>query len=427
MQRLGTVNLGNLVLSLSDAMDLASPLLSQHQQRTAFIVWEMGRAAGVTDERLERSFIAALLHDIGALSLEEKISIHDSIIEYPENHCIRGEVLLGKVPCLKNAAMIVRFHHRECKGWESVMEEPLFLESQMLLLADHVERQINRSQYILHQHEDIISGIKALSGSFCYPEVVELFTEVSGREEFWLDLVSPRLYSLLLHDGPFRKTERGLSHISEIAELFRNIVDFRSRFTATHSSGVAAAASVMSRMFGLTAMETKLMEVAGNLHDIGKLAIPNGILEKPGKLTKEEMAVMRSHTYYTYSIINTIGGIKQIAEWAAYHHERLDGSGYPFHCKEDELSTGARIMMTADIFTAVAEDRPYRKGMSRDEIINVLKGFSDRMIIDPKINELLFDNYNEIAEYVKDKQAVLRDFYEKQFAFLDNKVEAAVI
>src|SRR3990170_5730291 len=418
MQRKVSVNLGNLVLSLSDAMDLASPSLAQHQQRTAFIVWEMGKAARLSEERLEKNFMAALLHDIGALSVEEKISLHNSEIKDAETHCIRGEFLLEKVPWLKDEAQIIRFHHREWQDRKESIETHFIFESQVLALADYLERLINRNQYILHQHEDIISKIKSHTNSLFHSHIVDLLLIASDREEFWLDLVSTRLYSLLLHDGPFRKIEIELSSISLIAELFRNIIDFRSRFTATHSSGVAASASILSRLFGLTGTETELMEVAGNLHDIGKLAIPNSILDKPGKLTKEEMAVMKSHTYFTYSVINTIGGLQQIAEWAAYHHEKLDGSGYPFHCKADELSTGARILMVADIFTALAEDRPYRKGMPKESIIQIMKQFSDRRLLSDKIVNLLFENFDEISAHVAEKQAMAREFYETQFAVI---------
>lgn len=419
MQRQLTVNLGNFVLSLSDAMDLADPSLNQHQQRTAHATWEMGKAAGLTSERLGQLFIAALLHDIGALSLEEKITLRNFEIENVEIHCIRGEILLGSVPWLKTPSKIIRFHHKEWGQWHESIENPLVFDSQLLHLADYVERQINRKQYILHQHEDIISKIRALSGSVFHPRVVDLFLAVSNREEFWLDLVSPRLYSILLNEGPLRKVEIGFSDLSLISKLFRNIIDFKSRFTSTHSSGVAAAASMISQIFGLTDTEIGLMEVAGNLHDIGKLAIPNSILDKPGKLTKKEMAIMKSHTYYTYFVINTIGGLQQIVEWAAYHHEKLDGSGYPFHCMEDELSTGARILMVADIFTALTEDRPYRKGMSGTEILKIMKQSSDRRLLDSRIVDLLFGNYEEISTCVTEKQAAAKEFYEKQFPFLE--------
>ena len=418
MQRNITVNLGNLVLSLSDAMDLASPLLTQHQQRTALVVWKMGKTANFSDQRLEKIFIAALLHDIGAFSLEEKISLRNFEVENLEEHCIRGELLLNNIPWLKDSAKIIRFHHKEWQQWGESIENPVVFESQLLSLADNLERAINREHYILHQHEDIISKMESLSGSALHPQVVDLFKSISHSEEFWLDLVSPRLYSILLHEGPFRKIEIDYADISIMAQLFRNIIDFRSRFTSTHSSGVAASASLLSKIFGLTDAEIGLMEVAGDLHDLGKLAIPNSILNKPGSLTKEEMSVMKSHTYYTYLVINSIGGLKQIAEWGAYHHERLDGSGYPFHCTATELSTGARIMMVADIFTALAEDRPYRKGMTKDGIVEIIKQFSDRSLLDTRIVNLLFENYNEILPYVAEKQAVAREFYEKQFAFI---------
>ena len=418
MQRNITVNLGNLILSLSDAMDLANPSLIQHQQRTAFVVWEMEKAARFSNERLEKNFMAALLHDIGAFSLEEQIPLRNSVVENIENHCIRGELLLNNVPWLKDAAKIIRFHHKEWQYWKESIENPLIFESQLLFLADYLERLIKRDQYILHQHEDIISKIKSLSGSSFHSQVVDLFLTISNNEEFWLDLVSHRLYSLLLNEGPFRRIEIDFSDISLMAELFRNIVDFKSRFTSAHSSGVAASASMISKIFGLMETEIGLMEVAGNLHDIGKLAIPNSMLDKPGKLSKEEMAVMKSHAYYTYSVINTIGGFQQVAEWAAYHHEKLDGSGYPFHCTAGELSTGARILMIADIFTALAEDRPYRKGMSKGGIIQIIKQLSDRKLLDTRIVNLFLENYNEIFSYVAEKQAVTREFYEKQFAFI---------
>lgn len=413
------VNLGNLVLSLSEAIDLAIPSLAQHQQRTSFIVLEMGKTAKLSDEILEKIFIAALLHDVGALSLEEKISLLNFETLNIEDHCIRGELLLNNVHWLKDAAKIVRFHHKEWKHWEESIETPLVLESQLLFLADYVERLINRDHYILHQHEDIIEKVKSLSGSLFHSQIVDIFLTVSKREEFWLDLVSSRLYSLLLNEGPFRKREIDLSNISLMTELFQKIIDFRSRFTATHSAGVSATSKMLSRIIGLSKIEIRLMEVAGNLHDLGKLAIPNSILEKPGKLTKKEMAVMKSHTYYTYSIINTIDGLQQVAEWAAYHHERLDGSGYPFRCKADELDTGARILMVADIFTALAEDRPYRKGMSREGIVQIIKQFSDRQLLDSMIVRLLFENFDEIFSYVAEKQVVAEEFYKKQ---LENQI-----
>ncbi len=237
MQRNVSVNLGNLVLSLSDAMDLASPELAQHQQRTGFVASELGKAACLPAGRLESVFMAALLHDVGAFSIEEKMALHSFETEEIDLHCERGAALLETVPWLQDEARLVRRHHTEWRRWEEPIESPIVFDSQILLMSDYLERLIDRKKYILHQHDDILSKLYAMSGTVLHPDVLDLLGSVCGREEFWIDLCSPRLYSVLLNEGPFRKTEIGLPEISVIAELFRNIIDFRSRFTATHRPG----------------------------------------------------------------------------------------------------------------------------------------------------------------------------------------------
>ncbi len=416
MERYKPISLLNLLLSLSEAMDLAGPEIVQHQQRTAFIAWEMGRAAKLPEARLEQLFYAALLHDIGALSVEEKYSIlHETGGEFGK-HADRGEVLLRKLPFLGDAASLVGDHHTNWEDRTQTISDNLNLERQILQFADTLERSITRGTYILYQQKDLTERANKMSGTVLHPDVVELFNAVSVREEFWLDMTSRRLYPLLLNSGPSRRIEVSIENLFQIAEVFANIIDFRSRFTSTHSSGVSASATMIAKMFGLTESEVVYMEVAGYLHDLGKLAIPNSILEKPAKLTMEEFSLMRSHTYYTYAVLNTIGGLQQIAEWGAYHHERLDGSGYPFHCKATELSIGARIMMVADIFTATAEDRPYRKGMTREEVTKILKDFASRNLLEKRIVDLVVDNYQEVYFFMKQKQDAARSFYESQFA-----------
>lgn len=152
MQRTLTVNLGSLILSLSDAMDLASPFLIQHQQRTAFIVWKMGRAAGLSQKKLEDVFIAALIHDIGAFSLEEKVRLRNAEIVNPSEHCIRGQLLLNPIPWLENSGRIIRYHHTEWQSWDESIDDTLVFKSQMVVLADCLERSIKHDVFILHQH-----------------------------------------------------------------------------------------------------------------------------------------------------------------------------------------------------------------------------------------------------------------------------------
>ncbi len=157
------------------------------------------------------------------------------------------------------------------------------------------------------------------------------------------------------------------------------------------------------------------MEITGNLHDLGKLAIPNSILNKPGKLTKEEFALMQQHTYFTYQVLTTVGGIRNIAEWAAFHHEKLDGTGYPFHVDAKRLDMNSRILAVADMFTALAEERPYRNGMTRDEILSILRTGRDRNFLDSNVINVLEKNYDEIAAFTAQKQAESKKYYEREF------------
>lgn len=410
-----SINLCNFLLSLSDAVDLANASIASHQMRTAFIAWQMARKANLSEETIEKIFIAALFHDIGALRPEDKVELHQFEVQNLNAHCILGEAFFNISPLFSPSAKIVRHHHKPWKEWNISLDSPYVTESQIVNLADAVERAIKRDHYILHQVDRLTRQITAGSGSNYHSTIVDLFMDISIREDFWLDLVSPRLFSIILHFGPFRKIEIGIKELSSLTLIFRSIIDFRSRFTATHSTGVAECAVFLSKLFGLNDSEIDQMEVAGNLHDLGKLAIPNAILDKPGPLTKDEFAIIRQHPYFTYSVLNTIGGLDEIASWAGFHHEKLDGTGYPFHISSGEISTGGKIMTVADKFTALAEDRPYRAGLQRDSIEKILSRQAAENFLDRRIVDILLSNYEEIFARTREKQSVSRNIFENCF------------
>jgi putative nucleotidyltransferase with HDIG domain len=160
--------------------------------------------------------------------------------------------------------------------------------------------------------------------------------------------------------------------IQGIAEVFARVVDAMSGWTATHTAGVAATAVALARLMKFSLREQIFMRTAGLLHDLGKLSVPTRILDKRGDLSPQEWVVIKGHTYHTYKILETAGFPRQIAEWAAFHHERIDGNGYPFHLKGRYLTLGSRIMAVADTFTALTEDRPYRGGVSCTRAITIM-------------------------------------------------------
>ncbi len=412
------INLNNFFLSVSDAIDLSNPAISSHQLRTTYIAWQLAKEALLPLETKKKIYVASLFHDIGALDPREKRRLHSFDEEDLTLHCLKGEKLFESIWLLKPAAKIIRYHHRPWRTWKKegkTLNDEEVLESQILCLADYVERLLRRDVYILHQVDGVVERIKDLSGEEIHPEVVDLFMTLAPRESFWLDIDNPRIYSILLHYGPLEKVNVDLDSVARLATFFSKIIDFRSRFTATHSTGVSSAAIMIARYFGLTEREITLMHIAGSLHDLGKLAIPNYILEKPGPLNREEFNFLKQHVYHTYMILNSIDGFEQIAEWAAFHHERLDGSGYPFGLGAGDLSVGARIMAVADVFTALTEDRPYRQALPIEEVRSIMERLARNGAIDGTFVELLFDHYQEISAYIEERKArSLQNFEEYQ-------------
>ena len=411
-----SINLNNFFLSVSDAIDLSSEALCLHQLRTTYIAWQLAKEAVLPHEACKRVYIASLFHDIGALDPRQKVLLHNFETKDVEPHSILGAVLFSSIWLLAPAAPIVRHHHTPWSYWRARgarLEDEFVLESQLVNLADFVERSINRKQHIFHQTKRIIEQVRSLSGEEFHPEVVDIFENVARCEAFWFDIVNPRIYSLLLKQGPLEKVEIEFDSLVRLTGFFRKIIDFRSPFTATHSAGVAATAVMLSKFLRFTEREITLIEIAANLHDLGKLAVPSEILEKPGRLTPEEFAVIKQHPYYTFVILNSIEGLEQIAEWAACHHEKLDGTGYPFHLSAGDLSLGARILAVADVFTALLEDRPYRKGLSEKEIFSIMEEMGRRNALDPVIVEALFDHYPQISAYVKEKQRRTRHQFDE--------------
>jgi putative nucleotidyltransferase with HDIG domain len=187
-----------------------------------------------------------------------------------------------------------------------------------------------------------------------------------------------------------------------IAELYATLIDRMSAFTATHSRSVSRVAALLADEAGFCGAELTMMRMAGLLHDLGKLSVPNAILDKPGALTQDELNIIRQHTYYTYRILEQVDSASPIAAWAAFHHETLDGQGYPFKIQADDLPLGARIMAVADIFVALAEDRPYRARMPLDSIRSVMDGMCKAGKIDKHSMEMLFDRLQDAENIIRE-------------------------
>ena len=410
-----SINPVNLIQALSMALELAVGGVNTHLWRTAVICRFIANEMGIRLTDQQPLLYAALMHDIGAapyISEWEKLRDIADMHRWGKelfDHAEAGYRLLDDSVYFNNIALFVRHHHDDWDGRNTSGRTgddiPLF--SRIILVADRVEVAINKEKPILFQRDRICDFIASESGRSFDPDVVEVFMRCARKEVFWLDLGNPgyyvRFFAGLKAQG---QTQFTIEEVLNIAEMYATIIDRMSIFTATHSRSVSRVAVLLASHHGFCENELKMIRVAGLLHDIGKLSIPNEILEKPGKLTDHEMMIVRQHTYYTYRVLQQIDNFDLIAQWAAFHHETLDGEGYPFKVEGPSLTLGSRIMAVADIFVALAENRPYRKRMGRPDIEKIMTDMAKNGKIDRRIVDTLFDYYQDADNIVLEIHAM---------------------
>ncbi|HEY3310871.1 MAG TPA: HD domain-containing phosphohydrolase [Anaerolineales bacterium] len=420
-------SLFDLILCISDAVDLISPYVADHHRRVAYLSFQLGRQYGLPLQRCKDLAIAAALHDIGAISLSERLDMLNFETEKSMNHSEVGYLLISGLQSFTRAAEIVRFHHTYWAdgAGSSSMGLPVPVESHILHLADRVSVLVEPRQEVLSQVKGILTRVKRKTGSMFMPEIVDAFFALAEKDYLWFDLVSPSTDITLWHSLDWDVISLEGNEFLELARFFCRLVDFKSPYTAAHSSGVAACGQALAELAGFSLLDQRLIYLSGYLHDIGKLCVPSEILEKPSTLSRDEYAVMRHHSYYTNHILKRVGVFENIRIWSAYHHERLDGSGYPYHLKEDELPVGSRIIAIADVFTAITEDRPYREGLHKENVMGVLTSQANRNKLDARLVKLLGTRFEEISELVLRAESVAMEDY-RSFAERRNKFIEAV-
>ncbi len=388
----------DLVLALSESLDLISPAIVGHHIRVAFIALNIGLMLNMKKQELKDLIYGSLIHDVGALSLKDRLDGLEFDLKDPYLHSLVGCNLIRTHKPFTKISDIIKYHHFSWNNIDKIEDNGIKvpLSSQVIHLADRVDVLIDWKGNLYNQIDYIIKQIKIEKGKRFGPDIVDAFIESSTSKIIWQDLSSNNTLSLF--NNLLGEELLDIDELLNISRIFERIIDFRSRFTATHSSGVAHVACKLAKYLRMSQREIKMMRIAGNLHDLGKLAVPKEILEKPGALTKKEYEIVKKHVYYTYSILKKIRGIGEIYEWAGLHHERLNGEGYPFNKEGVELSLGSRIMAVADIFTAISEDRPYRRGMKKEQVFLTLDDMAKRNEIDGDILSILKSNYCEINE-----------------------------
>jgi len=383
------IDLKSAILALSDALDLVGVSDFQHGKRVAMIARETGLMLGLPEKRLDRLVCASLLHDLGVSSTAvHRRLLREADWDDRQAHCETGYRLLQPFAHLSLVANAIRYHHTPWRQLPAELSEVDGLDSNLIFLGDRVDAMLIQRglENPLFNRDGIVEAIVALAGCELSSDLVQAFVAAAAREAFWIALV-PRHVQRYLGDlslSDWRITI-DFPQFGHVARLISSIVDAKSPFTAAHSLGVAQLSRHLGERVGLTADALAEVEVAGLMHDVGKLCVPDEIVEKAGRLTPLEFSVMERHSFETYQILRHIPGLEQVAEWAAFHHEALNGNGYPFRCGPDRIAREARIVAVADVFQALAQERPYRVAQRAEQIPRFLNDFVRREVLDRDI------------------------------------------
>ncbi len=385
------INLHETVYSLSDALDLVGVTHIHHGKRVAYMAIECAIHLGWTRSRLDDLFQSAILHDSGV----SKTVVHTKLVqfewEYEGEHCEQGAALLASTPLLRHLAPIVLHHHlhwSDMKGMD--LPDEVKLAANLIYLVDRVDGLLRKylisDTDLVLDREEIREKIAGKRSDWFCPELVDAFMEVSRSEAFWFSLEADRVNGYAaswLADTTLRGMD--FEELRSLVRIFSIIVDVKSPYTKAHSDGVAKLARYLGNRFEFDEKTCEMLELAGLLHDIGKLRVPDALLEKSGKLTALEEVIMRRHSVDTYVILKNIKGLESISLWAAQHHECLDGSGYPRHEHATSISLEARIIAVADVFQALAQRRPYREPLTPEQIMLMLKQQADSGKLDKQV------------------------------------------
>jgi len=379
-------------------MERLGSATTNHGKRIAVMISAMGRHLGWRDDQIVTAAACGLLHDnaIAESAAEfssKKVSARELI-----PHCIIGEKNASSLPFPTHATDIIKYHHERMdkSGPFGINPEETPLAAQFIALADDLDLHHRPQGQSASALADLRKVIMRRKGTYYSPCAADALLHVLN-ESLMRSLTDDKIDAAFAQAIPAWYVEIQTTESMGIAETISRITDYKSSFTAKHSTQIANRAHWMARFYGLETQECIKVYMAASLHDIGKLVTPIAILEKPGKLTKDEFQVIKDHVYWSYMMLRDVEGLKEICRWASTHHRKLDGTGYPeLPAEYLDLDFVSRLIACIDIYQAVRETRPYHPGRTHEETMAILYSMADKGEIDRQIVQ---DMNTEMARF----------------------------
>ena len=408
------ITFSEIISALSFAIDLTEDAVPGHALRSCLLGMRLGRALGMPPRELESLYYALLLKDVGCSSNasrlgqmargDDKATDRRNGLRRERNalNLIREETR-GAFPLRQQFRRILHMGSRQrrsdremillrCERGANITRK-LGLSASTCDAVFALDERWDGSGSPLHlhgraiplqarivtlaEHLDALAcecspaaalvRVRERSGRWFDPEVVEAASALDHAGQLWMqclpadDLDVTR--RLVIELDSEASDGVGAEEIDRICEAFADVVDAKSPFTYRHSVGVAQVAVAMAAALALPPDRLHMVHRAALLHDLGKLSVPNTILDKSGRLTADEWRTVVEHPRLTQQILARIEPFAELAEIAGAHHEKLDGSGYPNGLREHQLGIESRVIAVADIYRAMTEGRPYRPGL----------------------------------------------------------------
>jgi HD-GYP domain-containing protein (c-di-GMP phosphodiesterase class II) len=391
---MATIRMDSLIRSISTALDIVENELfgasTNHGKRLAVLCSKMGNFLGKNIEEITALTVCALLHDSALTEyiLSEKSDGNQELAM--KKHCEIGQQNVDTLCINTNVKDFVLYHHERANGSGpfGIKEGEGPLEAELIAIADsldityHLQRlefdKLPVIRNLISNESGKRYGKKAANTML---EILDWPTVLSLKDDVINQTADLSLYPWTVDI----QTET----VFGLAGFVARIIDYKSGFTHRHSTQIANKAWFMGKHYKYEPQELAELYLAASLHDLGKLAIPSGILEKPGKLTDEEFKIIKSHVRMTWELLNEIEGFETICQWASNHHEKLDDSGYPFGKKSSELDFNSKLLACLDLYQAISEERPYHPGRNHADTMKLLYEMADTGKIDMDITKNL--------------------------------------
>jgi len=391
-----------VITCIAFALDLDEHENLFHAWRVTILATRL--AEKVNPESYDYTYYAGLLHDIGCIGLKDHLTYYPTLAKQLSNplikdHPYKGAEMVRLIPGLFPSADLIFQHHEryDGKGYPIGLKGDAILPgAQFLRVSDAFDLWLrNQGRPQRRNGESAPPSFIDFYKSFgngasreFSEDILFSFLDLLRDDHLYHAILRKENLSLLLQQtaGGLRGIELrpNVDLVGTALNLFAEIIDAKHTYTQGHSKRVTEYAMALALALGLPHDEITKIKWASLLHDVGKVAVPQKILDKPGPLTQKEWRVVKKHPVLTVEVLNMISAFPGFAEIAGCHQERYDGKGYPNRLKGEEIPLGARILATADALDAMTSSRPYRPTWTFKEALREILKESEKHF-DPKV------------------------------------------